>query len=73
MDNAKRPLAINFSGDEVETLQADLAQLNFTIPATESEQKTFGVGTQGAIIQLQAVAGLPHTGIVDAATRLAID
>jgi len=23
MDNAKRPLAINFSGDEVETLQAD--------------------------------------------------
>ncbi|MDQ3695663.1 MAG: neuraminidase-like domain-containing protein [Chloroflexota bacterium] len=72
MNNAQLPLAINFSGEDVATLHADLAQLNITIPDGELREKTFGVGTQGAIRQLQAAAGLPHTGIVDAATQIAI-
>src|SRR6202034_1846326 len=57
---------------DVAQLQTDLAQLSYTIPATESSASSFGTGTLATVQQFQTDQGLSSTGIVDAITAAAL-
>ena len=62
-------LRLNAQGDQVKTVQTGLMQVGLTVPATETSQSTFGLGTAAAVKQFQAQAHLPVTGIIDATTQ----
>ena len=63
------PLSETAQGDQVKTIQTNLAKIGFTLPAAETNQTTFGVGTEAAVKQFQTQAHLPITGTVDATTQ----
>src|SRR5262245_9050633 len=63
------PLSVTAEGDQVKTIQTNLAKIGFTIPAGETNQTTFGAGTEAAVNQFQAEAHLPVTGLIDAVTE----
>ncbi|MBD1833295.1 peptidoglycan-binding protein [Cyanobacteria bacterium FACHB-472] len=72
LNTAQFPLTLNDRGSATKDLQISLSRLGTTIPQYELDQQVFGVGTQEAIISLQARYKLPTTGIVDEATRAAL-
>ena len=63
-----RDLKTDTTGDDVRALQTALTQLGLTVPAVESQQGSFGPGTNGLILNLQKQYGLPATGMVDTGT-----
>src|SRR5260370_29055101 len=62
-------LARNAQGDQVKAVQANLAKVGVTVPATETAAGTFGAGTVDAVKQFQAQAKLPVSGPLDAVTQ----
>src|ERR1700685_2631054 len=67
-----RNLQQGLTGTDVAQLQTELAQLSYTIPATESSASSFGTGTLATVQQFQTDQGLSSTGIVDAITAAAL-
>lgn len=67
-----RNLTQGLSGADVAALHGELAQLGYTVPATEQQASQFGSGTLAAVQQAQSAAGLAQTGTVDAATAAAL-
>jgi peptidoglycan hydrolase-like protein with peptidoglycan-binding domain len=63
------PLSATAQGNQVKTIQTNLAKIGFTIPAGETNQTMFGAGTEAAVKQFQTQAHLPITGIVDVTTQ----
>ena len=63
------PLSATAQGNQVKTIQTNLAKIGFTIPAGETNQTMFGAGTEAAVKQFQAQAHLPVTGVIDAGTE----
>ena len=57
-------------GDAVVALQERLLALGYWLPAAHG---TFGADTHHAVVALQKAAGLGRDGVVDAATRRALD
>ena len=68
-----RNLTQGLTGPDVAALHAQLAELGYTVPATEVQANQFGAGTLAAVEQAQAAAGLTANGAVDAATASALD
>ena len=62
------PLSLNAQGDQVKTVQANLAKVGLTVPPTETAASTLGAGTAATIKQFQAASNLPVTGSVDTVT-----
>jgi hypothetical protein len=67
------PLGLNARGPDVKSLQASLGKLGYKIPQHEIDDQLFGSGTQGALLKLQRKRRLRATGILDDATRGALD
>ncbi|SMQ78430.1 Putative peptidoglycan binding domain-containing protein [Bacillus sp. OV166] len=67
------PLSLNARGAAVKDLQTQLMRLGVVLPAIETTEAIFGVGTRDALLQLQAKNGLSLTGIFDNETRNALD
>ncbi len=65
-------LALNMRGDAVRALQTQLVQIGVDLPASETDNRLFGVGTQEALRQLQQKYDLAQTGRFDEATRAAL-
>ena len=66
-------LALNGRGDLVRELHNQLSNLGVTLPTSETTDGFFGAGTLDAVLQLQAKYDLAQTGVLDDATRNAID
>jgi peptidoglycan hydrolase-like protein with peptidoglycan-binding domain len=66
------PLTVGASSAGIDAVQSTLKALGFDIGSSSSDGD-FGPGTQRALVQFQASAGLPQTGALDGATLLAID
>jgi len=65
------PLQVGSTGPLVEALQKTInAKLGGTAPISTDGQ--FGASTEGAVKRFQAKAGLPETGVADAATLKAL-
>src|SRR5215212_8140374 len=64
----ERELRAGMTGADVATLHRELAQLGFTIPREESQQRRFGKGTQEAVRKFQGEHGLDVTGVVNQQT-----
>lgn len=62
-------LALNMRGDAVSALQTQLAQIGVDLPASETDARLFGAGTQEALRQLQQKYDLAQTGRLDDGTR----
>jgi peptidoglycan hydrolase-like protein with peptidoglycan-binding domain len=67
------PLSLNARGDAVKTLHTQLATLGVVLPASETADGVFGVGTRDAILQFQAKYGVAQTGVFDVESRNALD
>ena len=61
-------LSLNAQGDQVKTVQANLAKVGLIVPPTETAAATLGAGTAATIKQFQAANKLPVTGSVDTVT-----
>ena len=59
-------------GDEVRDLQSALRQHGFDVPAAEGERRFYGPGTREVVNAFQRANGLKVTGVVDAATEVAL-
>ena len=66
--HVERELKVNMSGDDVATLQSELAQLGLTVLADEVQKRRFGKGTQEAVKKFQVEHGLQPNGVVDQRT-----
>ncbi|WP_322762910.1 peptidoglycan-binding domain-containing protein [Frankia sp. Cr2] len=66
-------LGLNSRGDDVRALQVDLRRFGVLVPGFEVSEAVFGAGTQAAVRQLQASAGLEPSGVFDAHAREALD
>jgi peptidoglycan hydrolase-like protein with peptidoglycan-binding domain len=69
----RRHLVPGSEGDEVRAMQE---QLNLHLPENDSpltEDGKFGARTQQAVKDFQAIHGLPQTGVIDSATRAALE
>jgi len=66
-------LALNTEGPEVEELHVRLREIGVDIPRREVDEKSFGIGTRRAVLDLQAKHGLAETGRLDEETRLALE
>ncbi|MFT3713151.1 MAG: peptidoglycan-binding domain-containing protein [Archangium sp.] len=64
------PLARGTNGDRAVAVQYALARLGLPVGTVDGK---FGPGTEKAVKSFQTSAGLPSTGIVDAATLAALD
>lgn len=73
MPNPTLPLKLNARGPEVKNLHASLDKLGFKIPPHEVAEQLFGVGTQAALLKLQAKYRLPSSGALDEVTKGAIE
>lgn len=65
-------LAPNTRGEAVRDLHTQLVSVGVVLPANETGESLFGVGTRDAVLQLQAKYDLARTGIFDDATRNAL-
>lgn len=65
-------LFLNARGAEVKALHATLANLDYTIPASEKDGGIYGVATRNAVMLFQRGAGLRPTGEVNAKTANAL-
>jgi len=65
-------LSFNMRGEAVKDLHTQLMSLGVTLPANETTDSIFGVGTHDALLQLQAKYDLARTGVFDDATRNAL-
>lgn len=65
-------LSLNARGDAVKDLHAQLVSVGVALPASETNDGIFGVGTRDALLQLQAKYDLARTGVFDDATRNAL-
>ncbi len=65
-------LSFNMRGEAVKDLHTQLMSLGVTLPASETTDSIFGVGTHDALLQLQAKYDLARTGVFDDATRNAL-
>lgn len=72
MTQHHRDLSLNQQGQDVVLLHNHLIALGFTIATTELLNEHFGQTTRQAVVRFQQSAGLPPTGVVDAATAQAI-
>src|ERR1051325_4170190 len=61
------------SGTVVGALHQSLSTIGFSVPKSEVDAKTYGVGTLTAVAALQNRLGLDATGVGDDATKAAID
>ncbi|MCD9025517.1 neuraminidase-like domain-containing protein [Cohnella silvisoli] len=69
----KAPLiSFNTRGKAVRSLHEQLHSLGVSLPANETAEGIFGVGTRDALLQLQAKHDLVRTGLFDDATRNAL-
>src|SRR5947208_5566040 len=66
-------LKLNARGPEVAALQAKLGQLGFKLPKAETDEGLFGMGTQAAVLALQARYRLRPNGALDESTAAALD
>jgi hypothetical protein len=66
-------VGLNSRGDQVRQLHGELLALGISVPVRELNDVVFGAGTEAAIRQVQASAGLRPSGTVDAETRSVID
>jgi hypothetical protein len=66
------PLALDSRGVEVKDLQSSLAKIGYILPNNELDEQAFGIGTQDALLKLQAKYGLSRTGILNDATKAAL-
>lgn len=64
------PLARGTNGDRATAVQYALARLGVSVGTVDGK---FGPGTEKAVKSFQTSAGLPSTGVVDAATLAALD
>ena len=62
-------LSLNAQGDQVKTIQTNLAKIGVTVPAAETTAGMYGTGTRAAVKQFQVQSGLPATGLVDTVTQ----
>ncbi len=69
MTNSSFPLALNDRGAQVAELQSNLVRLGYIIPEHEQDEQVFGVGTQEALLRLQAKYSLRRTGAFDDRTK----
>jgi hypothetical protein len=58
-------LALDSRSDDVRRLQEGLLALNYPVSDAEVGEAVFGAGTQAAVRELQALAGLEPTGVFD--------
>lgn len=63
-------LRVGATGDRVRALQRDLADLGYPVGTVDG---VFGPATRRAVVNFQEERRLPTTGVVDAATRAAIE
>ncbi len=66
-------LGLNSRGDEVRALHLDLRRFGVLVPGLEVGEAVFGAGTQAAVRQLQAAAGLEPSGVFDTHAREKLD
>ena len=66
-------LKLGLRGDPVSRIHEQLAALNYKIPAVEFKKSNFGKSTQEAVKKFQFEHHLEVTGIVDAATKAALE
>jgi|CXWL01.1.fsa_nt_gi peptidoglycan hydrolase-like protein with peptidoglycan-binding domain len=66
-------LAPNARGEAVRNLHAQLSTVGVVLPVNETNEGIFGVGTHDAVLQLQEKYDLAKTGVLDDATRNALD
>ncbi|HEY6315370.1 MAG TPA: neuraminidase-like domain-containing protein [Streptosporangiaceae bacterium] len=66
-----RDLREGLAGTDVGVLHGELAMLGYTVPISD-QTLHFGPGTREAVVQFQTDHGLRPTGIVDAATAVAL-
>lgn len=62
-------IGVSERGEAVRTLQSQLTRLGVDLPANETDDALFGVGTRAALLQLQEKHDLARTGRLDDATR----
>ena len=63
----------NTRGDAVKNLHAQLSSIGVVLPANETAESIFGVGTRDALMQFQEKYNLSKSGILDDATRNALE
>ena len=73
-----RTLELGMTGDDVRALQERLNALGFRVAergpgSPGQESRYFGRRTEGALRAFQAARGLPQTGVLDEATRAALN
>jgi len=72
MELLGRDLRQGLAGKDVWVLHDELDALGYTFPSIERRTSYFGPGTRAAVVQFQSGHGLRQTGIVDAATAVAL-
>jgi Tc toxin complex TcA C-terminal TcB-binding domain/Neuraminidase-like domain/PA14 domain/Salmonella virulence plasmid 28.1kDa A protein/Putative peptidoglycan binding domain len=73
MNKISSSIPPNSTGAKVADLQDALGALGFRIVASEIRAQAFGISTTDAIKVFQGHAGLPVTGLVDAATAASLN
>lgn len=67
--NPPGEIRVGARGEEMRRVQGQLAALGVALPANETEEGLFGVGTRTALLELQEKYDLARTGQLDDATR----
>ncbi|GAB3918324.1 neuraminidase-like domain-containing protein [Larkinella terrae] len=67
------PVSLHMRGEPVKALHDQLTSLGLSLPQNETADAVFGVGTRDLLLQVQAKYNLSRTGILDEATRNALD
>ncbi|SDD50071.1 Putative peptidoglycan binding domain-containing protein [Bacillus wiedmannii] len=67
--NKAPTLSLNMRGKAVKELHSQLEKVGAELPASETTESIFGVGTRDTLLQLQEKYNLAHTGVFDDATR----
>ncbi|ETP66943.1 hypothetical protein G159_19950 [Planococcus glaciei CHR43] len=71
--NKAPTLSLNMRGNAVKDFHAQLEKMGAALPASETTESIFGVGTRDTLLQLQAKYDLARTGVFDDATRNALN
>jgi peptidoglycan hydrolase-like protein with peptidoglycan-binding domain len=66
-------LSLGARSEAVKDVQKNLVKVGLWVPQKEMESGTFGTGTRTALLQLQEQYNLARTGVLDDASRNALD